>query len=697
MKNWNLKKVRLFISLLACLIPGAVATFLFLPHFPWYWRRSATVQLVLKGGLFIFFSLIAFFVIYLAWRWLNHTFLTYNTDGSDHTPKNLLREAKARLKTRLPDLVEIQENKKPERWSWLTIPGLISIPIVLALVNQEWLFTRAGEVDPWAYVSLGYYYFKDPALSNGYKISRVPWVLIESLIRNLFTPTASAIILTLSFAMLGMVGFYLLVSRFFGKTIGFVTAALFGTYSYYLVSRASDYHNTAGGVFLIWSLYFLTLAIQAVKNQPWWFFAFGAIYAIAVHSELFVLGCLPAMVVLFFTIYWCGKKRVILKAVLFSLAGFLSITGLLGVAALLSGRSFFFFMPQLIKVVFHSESLSTQPGNFVWALRAKHLALIVTVFLFAAGWIVINAGKILLSHLPISRRSWFQLSVDLQMSLVGIIWLVGELFQKDSLSSYHLVHPVYIYTFLAFAGFLAMGQPVKINPVILGLALLVVCSSLAFSDQIFSVIGSRILPDWQIVQPLLFYLFVLACLVLLKNRELVTLLIVVLMCLGNVMGMFNGGKPSALSPAQLSLDNNQCHIRKDGYLSVIDTFQGLWGLGWSRTHLWWDPVEMVPVNNCPETQIGLSMIGLSVTRTGIQQMYKSKPSVPIGKIPAAYYKQLTKQNAVVSVITNDPAKENQMLAKLRTFGNWSLASQDTILEGDIRFSLYVFTLDGKIR
>jgi len=696
MKNWDFKKGRLFISILACLIPGAIATFLFLPHFHWYWRRSATVQLVLKGGLFIFFSLIAFLLIFLVWRWVDGIFSANKVNGQIPSLGDLIATAGAGIKARLPDLAEHQENEKPERLSWLAIPALTSIPIVLALVNQEWLFTRAGEVDPWAYVSLGYYYFKDPALNNGYKISRVPWVLIESLIRNLFTHTASAIILTLSFAVLGSIGFYLLVSMFFGKTTGFITAALLGTYSYYMVSRSPDYHNTAGGVFLIWCLYFLTLAIQAQKNQTWWLFTFGATYAIAVHSELFVLGCLPAMVVQFFTIYCCSKKRLIVKAVLFSLAGFLSTTGLFGLAAFISGRSFFFFMPQLIKVVFHSESLYNQPGNFVWALRANHLALPVAVFLFSASWMVINAGKILLSHLPISRRSWLQLSINLQMTLVGIIWLVGEIFQKDSLSSYHLVHPVYIYTFLAFAGFLAMGQQVKFNPVMLGLVPVIILTSLAFSDEIFSAIALRFLPRWQILQPLLFYLLILTFLMLFARWRLAGLSIVILMSLGNVMSMAPNNK-TVISYAQVSLGNNQCHIRRDGYLSVIDTFQQLWGFGWNRTHLWWDPDEMMPANNCPENPIGLNIIGLSVTRTGIQEMYRSNPSKPIGKIPAAYYRQLSQQDDVVAVITNNPSTVNQMLAKLRTYGNWSLSRQDTILEGDIRFSLYVLSLDGKIR
>jgi len=223
------QKVRLFISLLACLIPGAVFTFLFLPHFHWYWRRSATVQLILKGGLFIFFSLVAFLLIYLVWRWVDRVFSANKVNGQIPSLVDLIAAARSGIKNRLPDLATQNEGEPPTLSSRFPILVLSIIPIILALINQEWLFTRAGEVDPWAYVSLGYYYFRDPALSNGYKISRVPWVLIESLIRNLFTPTASAIILTLTFAVLGAIGFYLLVSRFFGKANGFITAALLAT------------------------------------------------------------------------------------------------------------------------------------------------------------------------------------------------------------------------------------------------------------------------------------------------------------------------------------------------------------------------------------------------------------------------------------------------------------------------------------
>ncbi len=666
----------------------------------WYERISTTIQLILKGGLFIFISLIAFILIIFVWRWVERIFSTYKIKGPAPSLVDLFKTTAAGIKERLPDLTEQNEVEKSGLSAWYPILGLSIIPIIIALVNQEWMFTRAGEVDPWNYISLGYYYFKDPSLLNSYKISRLPWVLIEYLFRNVFTPTAAPILLTVSFAVLGSIGFYLLVSRFFGKTTGFISAALLGSYSYYLINRAPDYHNTAGSLFLIWSLYLLTRAIQAEKNQSWLFLAFGAVIGLAVHSEFFVLGCVPAIAVQFLMSYWCLKKRFILKAVLFSLLGFLFITGLLGLAALLSGRTFFFFINQLRQVTNYSELYGANfySGlNKSWPLGAKHLAWPVAIFLSAAGWLVINARKILLSHSPISRRSWFQLSINLQMILLGIIWLAGEISQREFLLRYYMVHPVYIYTFLALAGFLAMEKPLKINFVILGSVVVIVCGSLAFSDKIFSVISLRFLPRWPILQPLLFYGLILTFLTLVKRRELAILSIVLLMSLGNVMGMPAITTPGSLSSAQLSLDNNQCHIRKDGYLSVIDTFQHLWGLDWDRTHLWWDANETIPLNNCPEAQIGLGKIGLSVTRTGIQSMYRSEPSLPIVKIPMTYYQQLAQQKGVVAVITNNPSNVSQMLAKLRTFGNWSLFRQDTILQGDIRFSLYVFTLDGKIR
>jgi hypothetical protein len=233
--------------------------------------------------------------------------------------------------------------------------------------------------------------------------------------------------------------------------------------------------------------------------------------------------------------------------------GFLFITGLLGLAALLSGRTFFFFMSQLRQVANYSELYGDNLYSGInksWPLGAKHLAWPVAIFLFAAGWLVINARKILLSQSPISRRSWFQLSINVQMILLGIIWLAGEISQREALFRYYMVHPVYIYAFLTLAGFLAMEKPLKINSAILGAVVLIVCGSLAFSDKIFSVIGLRFLPRWLILQPLLFYVLILTFLTLVKRRELVILSIVILMSLGNVMGMPDVTTQGSLSSAQ---------------------------------------------------------------------------------------------------------------------------------------------------
>jgi hypothetical protein len=688
-----MKKNKLIISSLGSLVSGIVFTLLCLTHFGWYLRRSITIQLILAAGVCLFFSAIVFSMVYFLNKWLNRPL-----GESSDTRAGRIGKAIGQIKQQLPLWKKLEETAQPKRWHWLNILILSAIPVVLALVNREWLFTITGEDDPWRYIGLGYYYFKDPSLYSGnYKVSRVPWILIEYAVRNFFSPANAEIILGLSFTILGATGFYLLVSRIFDRRTGFITTALLSTYSYYLVSRSVDYHNMAGSLFLIWALYFLTLATRSAKNQWVWSLATGLVYGVAVHSEFFVLGCFPALVVQFLMFHQ-GKKRSIWTAILFSLIGFLIATGLFGFVAVLSGRNFFFFMNQINFVGAYSELFGTNGYRFTngnWPLSATHLAFPVAAFLVATGWLIWNSVKFVQNKLSMDRNKWLQASINFQFFIIGIIWLIGEISQREALLNYYFVNPVYIYAFLVFAGFLAVGMQTKISPVILGAVPVVVISTLAFSDPIFSALGARILPRWPVLQPVLFYLVIFACLILFTRREMAILAIVLLMGLGNVMGIYTSVQPIYLTPSQISLDTNQCHTREDGYLSAIDTTQRLWGWGWSKTHLWWDASEMMPVINCPQAQAGLADVGLSVTRMGIQKMKDSEPTPTINKIPQAYFEQVTRQKDVVAVITNYPATESQMLAKLRSYGNWALAKQDTVAHGEIHFSLYIFSLDGK--
>ena len=692
-----IKRYKLLISSLASLVLGVVFTFLFLPHFGWYLRRSTTVRLGMGVGLCVFISAIVFSFFYLINKWLNRP-LPGNAGESPTTRAGQIGIALHQIQEQQPFLAKLEEATQPQKWHGLNILVLAAIPVVLALVNREWLFTVTGEDDPWRYIGLGYYYFKEPGLYSGnYKISRVPWIVVEYAIRNLFSPANAEIILGLGSIILAAVGFYLLVSRIFDRRTAFISAALLSTYSYYLVSRSVDYHNVLGSLFLVWALYFFTIAIQSEQKAWPWFLVTGLVYGVAVHSEFMVLGCLPALVIQF-GMFYRGNKRSIGKAILFVLLGFLVATGLFGMAAVLSGRSFFFFTGQLDFVGVYSGNVARQGiggTDWEWPLQSSHLALLVAVFIVSAGWLASHLVRFLRAGLAIDRSKWLQISFTLQFMLLGMAWLVGEIIKREVLLNYYFVSPLYIYAFLAFAGFLAARMEKKISPVMLGAVPLVICGTLAFSDRIFSVIGARFLPGSAIFQPLLFYLVIFACLILFKPGELATLALVVLMALGNVMGMYTGVRPIYITSPQMSLDTNQCHLREDGYLSAIETTQALWGLGWSKTHLWWDAGEIMPVTHCPQTEVNLADIGLSVTRMGIQKMKDSEPTPSLNKIPPAYYQQVVQDKDVVAVITNHPATENQMLAKLRTYGNWALTKQETIAQGDIRFSLYIFSLDGK--
>src|ERR1035437_3440637 len=113
-----MKKYKLLISLLACLIPGAVSGFLVLPHLQWYERRSATVQLILKGGFFTFISLLVFILIFFVWRWVERVDSGLKIKGGASGIVDLLNTTAAGIKERLPDLAAPNEAEKPRLSSW---------------------------------------------------------------------------------------------------------------------------------------------------------------------------------------------------------------------------------------------------------------------------------------------------------------------------------------------------------------------------------------------------------------------------------------------------------------------------------------------------------------------------------------------------------------------------------------------------
>src|ERR1700690_3882684 len=99
-----LKRNKVFLSILASLIPGGVFTFLLLRHFQWYLKRSPTVQFFLKTGIFTLFSLLVFGFIVMIWTYLEEAVALYNTIEPKPSFVQFIALTGANIKKRLPDL-----------------------------------------------------------------------------------------------------------------------------------------------------------------------------------------------------------------------------------------------------------------------------------------------------------------------------------------------------------------------------------------------------------------------------------------------------------------------------------------------------------------------------------------------------------------------------------------------------------------
>jgi hypothetical protein len=254
--------------------------------------------------------------------------------------------------------------------------------------NSTIFFNAVGYLDPFSYVGIGLYYGVPDFATDYYKISRVPWNILEFLARQTLLPGSAAYVLQTSTAALTSVGIF----AYFRDLIGRPKSFLLASFSIFIPllhpMAGADYHNAFSG-----GLYFLTLAllVSAILQQSIRLALFaGAAVAATLHTNpLFIL--LAPMIALHAIALCLERNRsvlFILRAASFALAGSLIVTVLLGLLHVLLGRDFLFFLPQLEYIFQYPNDLWT-PLSWEWIRNSKENAYLLSVFLFCSVELII--------------------------------------------------------------------------------------------------------------------------------------------------------------------------------------------------------------------------------------------------------------------------------------------------------------------
>jgi hypothetical protein len=228
------------------------------------------------------------------------------------------------------------------------------LPVVaLAVADDQWLYTRIGDVDGWMYVAYGMHW-TDPSFADWYyKASRLPWILTNVVFQRLLGTTLATPAIQLA-CLAALASFnFALVRRFFGDYVAVIAAimAVIWTQNHGAVGGA-DYHNTLCGPLFTASFY-LTVRFVQERKSPIWFAGPAALYAALIFTNPLYLNLTPTYIVLGLVaarehdLSRATKLNYVLLSIVCAVFGTLLTTVALGLVNLAVGRPFLFFLNQL--------------------------------------------------------------------------------------------------------------------------------------------------------------------------------------------------------------------------------------------------------------------------------------------------------------------------------------------------------------
>jgi hypothetical protein len=333
--------------------------------------------------------------------------------------------------------------------------------ILLALINNNWIFTPKGYLDPWLYFGYGLTFDDNHFgghLKNGYyKLSRIPWVYTQYIVRKFLGHISASYFISIVFLLIGVFSVFFSIKRLLGKTVAFISSIFLCVYYPFLGSGGADYHNTFVGTLYALSFYILTIAGQSRTNLYKLLILFGFFYGLTIHTMILYLNFIPILLIHFFFLRKQNHEKInfssFLKWLSYAFLGVSCATVACGLISLIYGYKFWFFLPQLkITQTFLNKEWSVSPWwrpfSWQWTIDAYWIAMLLSVFLLSLTVVVFFALK----KRP-KNISFFSLSFHVQFVCACFIWLFWHFLKKDTLSTYYFSYPLIIPMAFAIASF----------------------------------------------------------------------------------------------------------------------------------------------------------------------------------------------------------------------------------------------------
>lgn len=368
---------------------------------------------------------------------------------------------------------------------------LIAMPLVMAMLGREWLYTPIGFLDPW--YNIGFFmFYQDPTyLADHYKLQRLPWLLPGWILYHTVGPLAANFILHVGALVLSTVFVYLTLARLVSRQAAFVAAATLTIYIPFHGAGGWDYQAAGAAAYYAVTLYLVVRAAQA-DDPRGYLIAAGAAYAAAVFATIHLVNFLPVLAAFYLVARPRRTVPDIWRALRFGFYGFAGLTLALCLVDRAVGRGLFFFWP-LLKIVI--ERVEDPSGQKLWWLPWSAFFHPPTSFLylvFPAAMLLVSMLRLAAGVTRIGRLNPIRTLLLGQFVFVALLWILWQQLGQVALAPDYFAHVLIIPAFLALAGLLGgdVGGKARILPVLLASGLF-----LAFVPAAQGIFASVLAPE----------------------------------------------------------------------------------------------------------------------------------------------------------------------------------------------------------
>jgi hypothetical protein len=228
---------------------------------------------------------------------------------------------------------------------WRTIGIIALLPIILAIINPNWIF-NAWVIDDYHY--LGYqlalpkYVGWSPA-DGHYFIERISWLLPTYWLRQITSPLVANFIIHLTVYYVAIFSFYAVVNRLYRARIALITTLLLGQFPLFLRSTGNDYVDGFSLALLCLCLMCLTYSATSEKYWRRYLIGAGAIAMLIINAQPFNVFYFPALGIYYLLLNHRHYRRHILWAIIMGAMSALAMFALLTIAYyLLTGKWWIF-------------------------------------------------------------------------------------------------------------------------------------------------------------------------------------------------------------------------------------------------------------------------------------------------------------------------------------------------------------------